>query len=130
MPNLMNKWTRKFIHLNHPIIPGIQVVWVIIPCSDVVGHQYFGGPCCLHLQGDGGSMVLQNVGILPHVYTVSQPRRPWLESSSLWKPQIPHYSKYLSFRNSWKALSLKLCTLICSTLFSPHKWKVTIHKEA
>jgi len=23
-------------------------------------------------------------------YTVSQPRRPWLESSLLWKPQISH----------------------------------------
>jgi hypothetical protein len=28
------------------------VFWVMTPCSDVVGHQRFGGPCCLHLQGE------------------------------------------------------------------------------
>jgi hypothetical protein len=30
----------------------IQVVifWVMIPCSDVVGHQCFRHPCCLHMQ--------------------------------------------------------------------------------
>jgi len=34
---------------------------------DVVEHQHFGGPDCLHLQGeDGGGKVLQNVGILQH----------------------------------------------------------------
>jgi len=27
---------------------------------------------------DGGSKVVSNVGILPHHYIVSQPRRPWL----------------------------------------------------
>jgi len=49
-------------------------------CSVVVGYQHFRGPRCFHLQGgDGGSMDLWNVGILPHHYTASQPRRPWLE---------------------------------------------------
>jgi len=29
----------------------IQVVlWVMVPCSDVVGYQHFGEHCCLHLQ--------------------------------------------------------------------------------
>jgi hypothetical protein len=28
------------------------VFWVVMPCSDVVGYQCFGGPCCLHLQGE------------------------------------------------------------------------------
>jgi len=31
------------------------------------------------LTEDTGSELLQNVGILPHHYTVSQPSRPWLE---------------------------------------------------
>jgi len=26
--------------------------WVVTPCSDVLGHKYVGGPCCLHLQGE------------------------------------------------------------------------------
>jgi len=43
-----------------------------MPYSDVVGYQ-----CCLHLQGDdGGSWVLQNIGILPLHYMASQIRRP------------------------------------------------------
>jgi hypothetical protein len=52
----------------------VAVFWVVMPHSDVVEQQCFGGTCCHchHLQGeDGGSMV----GILPHHYTVSQPRR-------------------------------------------------------
>jgi len=43
----------------------VAVFWVVTPCSDVVGYQRFGRPCCIHLQGE--------VGILP---TMSQPRRP------------------------------------------------------
>jgi hypothetical protein len=32
----------------------IQVVvfWLMTQCSVVVGYQRFGGPCCLHLQGE------------------------------------------------------------------------------
>jgi hypothetical protein len=30
----------------------VTVFWVTTPCSVVVGYQRFGGPCCLHLQGD------------------------------------------------------------------------------
>jgi len=29
----------------------VKVFWVVIPCSVVVGWQYFTGLCCLHLQG-------------------------------------------------------------------------------
>jgi hypothetical protein len=43
----------------------VDVFWVVTPSSVVVGYQRFGGPCCLHLQGeDGGNKVLRNVGIL------------------------------------------------------------------
>jgi len=37
---------------------------------------------------DGGSMALRSIGILPHHYTASQPRRSWLGSLSSLKPQI------------------------------------------
>jgi len=30
----------------------IDVLWVVTPCSVVVGYQRFGGPWCLRLQGD------------------------------------------------------------------------------
>jgi hypothetical protein len=32
----------------------VEVLWVVTPCSDVVGYQRFEGPCCLHLQGEDG----------------------------------------------------------------------------
>jgi hypothetical protein len=28
----------------------VAIFWVVTLCSDVVGYQCFGGPCCLHLQ--------------------------------------------------------------------------------
>jgi len=36
------------------IVMKIQVVvfWVMILCSDLVGHQSFGGPCSLHLHSE------------------------------------------------------------------------------
>jgi len=30
----------------------VEVFWVVTPCSVVVVHQSFRGPCCLHLQGE------------------------------------------------------------------------------
>jgi hypothetical protein len=30
----------------------VAVFWVMIPCNDLVGYHRFGGPCCLHLQGE------------------------------------------------------------------------------
>jgi hypothetical protein len=29
-----------------------EVLWVVTSCSDVVRYERFGGPCCLHLQGE------------------------------------------------------------------------------
>jgi hypothetical protein len=29
-----------------------MVLWVVAPCSVVVGYPRFGGPCCLHLQSE------------------------------------------------------------------------------
>jgi len=30
----------------------VEVYWVMTTCSAVLGHQRFGGTCCLHLQGE------------------------------------------------------------------------------
>jgi hypothetical protein len=55
-----------------------EVFWVVALFGVVVGCQHSGGPCCFHHE-DGGSMNLQNNGILPQHYMMSQPRRPQLE---------------------------------------------------
>jgi hypothetical protein len=55
----------------------VKVFWVVMPCNVMVEYQHFGGPCCLLIQDkDEGSKFLLNVGILPHHYIMSQPRRP------------------------------------------------------
>jgi hypothetical protein len=72
----------------------VAVFWIITPCSNV-GYQRFRGPRCLHLQGevnpsnrrllcrdDWASLDLRNIGILPHNYTASQPRR-WRQHGPL-----------------------------------------------
>jgi len=51
----------------------------VTPFIDMIGYRRFGGPC---------SMVFWGFGILPHYYTISQPRRPRLESSSPWELQV------------------------------------------
>jgi hypothetical protein len=33
-------------------ITKMAVFWVVAPCSLVDVYQRFGGPCCLHRQGD------------------------------------------------------------------------------
>jgi hypothetical protein len=33
----------------------VEVFWVVMPCSVVVGYQRFGGQCCLYLQGEDSS---------------------------------------------------------------------------
>jgi hypothetical protein len=43
--------TGKLHNKTNNFIFQIIFFWLVTPCSDVVGYQYFGGPCCLHLQG-------------------------------------------------------------------------------
>jgi len=66
--------------------------WVVTPCSNV-GCEEFGGPCCLLLQSEvneyGGSMILRNVGILPHHYMASQPTAPRRELPALFPMYAP-----------------------------------------
>jgi hypothetical protein len=52
-------------------------IWVVTPCSDVVGYQRFGGQFCLHLQGEDGAasypttklhgVTSQNVELTPNI---------------------------------------------------------------
>jgi len=28
----------------------VKVVWIVTPCSIMVGYKCFGGPCCLHFR--------------------------------------------------------------------------------
>jgi hypothetical protein len=30
----------------------VLILWVVTPCSGVVGYEHFRQPCCLHLQGE------------------------------------------------------------------------------
>jgi len=30
----------------------VEALWVMTPCSDVVGYQRFRGTCCLHFRGE------------------------------------------------------------------------------
>jgi len=61
---------------------------------------------------NGGSMNLWNVGILPQHCMASQPRRPQLETSPVWKPQNSHqwrgYSEYGNSQDShtWSTISV------------------------
>jgi len=50
---------------------------------------------------DGGSKVLQNVGILLQHYTLSQPRRSRLESSLPWKHQVSFNDFALYIQSNW-----------------------------
>jgi len=54
----------------------VEVVWVVTPCSVVVGYR-----CCLHHPEDGGTMDLRNVGIISQHYTALQSRTPRHENS-------------------------------------------------
>jgi len=35
------------LHFQKRTLNQVKVFWVVTPCSVVLGHQHFGGPCCL-----------------------------------------------------------------------------------
>jgi hypothetical protein len=37
----------------------MAVFWVVVPCSLVEIYQRFRGPCCLHHQGDQGTLMME-----------------------------------------------------------------------
>jgi len=41
----------------------VEVFWVVTPCSVMVGYKRFGGPCCVHLQGESFTAVMFEVEI-------------------------------------------------------------------
>jgi hypothetical protein len=48
----------------------VEVLWVVTPCSIVVGYQCFRVPCYLHFQGeDGGSVDLSEDLNLRYTFT-------------------------------------------------------------
>jgi len=58
----------------------VLVSWVVTQYSDVVVSKCFKGLYCFQLHPeDGGSMALQNVGILLRHCLASEPRRPCLK---------------------------------------------------
>jgi len=34
------------------VMTEVGIFWVVMPSSAEVGYHHFGGPCCLHLQGE------------------------------------------------------------------------------
>jgi hypothetical protein len=54
-----------------------EVFRVVTPCSVVLGHRRFRGPCCLRLQGE------VTTGISPQHYTASETRRPRLRTDNI-----------------------------------------------
>jgi len=53
----MNGW-RSRLHARREVLMEVripvEVLWLMTPCSVVVGYQRFGGPCCLHLRRQRG----------------------------------------------------------------------------
>jgi hypothetical protein len=60
--------TECYFHFVMMFLP-VEVFWVVMPCSAMVGYQCLRGPCCLHFHPeDGGSKVH---GILPQQWMTS-----------------------------------------------------------
>jgi hypothetical protein len=115
----------------------VEVFWVVTTCNVVVGYQRFGGPFCLHLQGeDGGSTVFWNACVVPRHYMASQPRRPRTETLPSRKP--PNSTKlrlslctlysFMTLQNKW--MELNVCnprrSVRVTTCTQPVSWRVTI----
>jgi hypothetical protein len=48
----------------------VEVFWVVMPCSVMVGYQHFRGPCCLHVQGEVAGMGGNSIDISLHHFTL------------------------------------------------------------
>jgi hypothetical protein len=47
------------------VIFQVKVLWVVLPCSVMVGHQCFRGPCCLCPQGEVAGVGENDIDIGP-----------------------------------------------------------------
>jgi hypothetical protein len=85
------------------VIFQVEVFWVVMPGSVVVGHQsqavwtvgilpqhYISSQLTRSRPEDGGSVDLRNVGILPQHYMASQSRRPRLVCKDCFTAQNSH----------------------------------------
>jgi hypothetical protein len=57
----------------------IQVVifWAVVtPCSDVGRYQRFGGPCCIHLQGEVKMEAAKSSETLVSYHTITWRHKP------------------------------------------------------
>jgi hypothetical protein len=76
-----------------------------------------------------------NISVLLQHCMASQPRRPLLESSVLWKPQILHWNKYFAEPNTWfgllsflKSRHMRLPCCLCVPLFQLWNQWANFHK--
>jgi hypothetical protein len=60
----MNWLNYKRFEVLTEMVTYVAVFWLVIPCSDVVGYQLFGGLCCLH--SFRGSLVSYHTTIRCH----------------------------------------------------------------
>jgi hypothetical protein len=99
----------------------VQIFCIVTPCSVMIGYQHLGEPCCFHLQGgDGDGMVLWNIGTLLQHYMVSQPRRPQLESSPPWIPQILWQTVVVHVQ-----IFVYVFTFTCLVFLVTYRWNIT-----
>jgi len=63
---------------------GVEVFWVVTPCSVAVGHQSFGGPCCLHLRDQDSGRGLLDCDAVYCCGRIPTFRRSMLPPSSGW----------------------------------------------
>jgi len=49
---VMDSWQIMRFMVFTAVKAQVEVFWVVLPCSVVVGYQHFGWRCCLHLQDE------------------------------------------------------------------------------
>jgi hypothetical protein len=105
-------------------------VWVVTPCSVVVGHQQFRCPCCLHLQGEVAGMGENSMYVVYRPGQESDGRCCWpigsVEGELLWLPlcatgvRVPVASPDLADREQdTVAMSIKLVIAWAAAVRTP-----------
>jgi hypothetical protein len=83
-----------------------------------------------HNPADGGSVDLWNVGVIPHHYTASQPRRPGPEILPSWKPHTHIIDRILwSFNGRMKLMHCKKHSLNYSYSSLGLGWKSEMWRQ-
>jgi hypothetical protein len=111
----------------------VEIFWVMTPCCDVVGYHCFGGPCCLHLQGevnDAGKGTDIGRGIPLHSFpTISITILPNFLPAHM--DSIPSYTPFpATFTSSWRWMqhgSLETLSYITACCHNPDDYDMTLH---